>query len=115
MKLSFINEYNPINRDRVAPEPTTKEFEDVWFRLREFEYYRKHKESVEKYGKPTRNMTMSLGEAKEISSGFEDEARKRMWYLASWAEHAPYKPKHERGYMQNDGHLEDGSGTEKGE
>lgn len=117
MKLGFINEYNPINRDRVAPEPTTKEFEDMWFRLREFEYYRKHKESVEKYGKPTRNMTMSLGEAKEISSGFEDEARKRMWYLASWAEHAPYKTKKHQRVLPagNDGGLEENSQTEKGE
>ena len=43
-------------------------FRDNWLRLKEYDYYQKHKESVDKYSEPTPAMLMDKEEAEELKN-----------------------------------------------
>lgn len=79
MKRAFRNEFNGMFL--VNLEPTEKEHEEAWLRMRLYEYYQAHKLSVDKYGIVTPEMQMSDEEVSVVSSYLKEKNRERTEYL----------------------------------
>lgn len=66
MSRVFNNEYSPVffmaNPD-VYLEPVDEEHKTNWIKYRKYEYYKRHKSSVDKYGTPDEDMLISEEEA----------------------------------------------------
>ena len=70
MRAFFYHAYAG-NIALVARETYKKhdlDFRDKWLRLKEYDYYQKHKESVDKYSEPTPAMLMDKKEAEELKN-----------------------------------------------
>ena len=69
MLIAFNNEYVPIfylaNPD-VYLEPVDAEHKTNWLKYRKYEYYKRHKQIVDKYGSPDEDMLISEEEALAI-------------------------------------------------
>lgn len=83
MRVAFYNVYGMINfsldgnvRSNLE-EPTQEHFEN-WEKLRLYEYYIKHKESVDKYGKILPAMQMTEEEVRKLKIWLNDEHKKRI-------------------------------------
>lgn len=95
MTLAFLNEYEPIiydfhigiNHEDVAQleerkketlEHVDPEFKDNWLKMRKYEYYQRHKDSVDKYGivEPDMQLTPSEVENLKIYLKQKDNERK---------------------------------------
>lgn len=83
MERAFINEYDPPyisfnynaifsetneQEKRKVLEPVDQEFKEKWLKIRKYEYYRKHKNSVDKYGVVEPDMMLSDEEVKELEA-----------------------------------------------
>jgi len=89
MYVAFENAYNPIyysfgNRDLLA-QPS-QEHREKWRRMRLYEYYIEHKESIEKYGEVLPEMKMSLKEVEELKKWLEIENEKRLNEIKAYKE-----------------------------
>lgn len=66
MSMAFNNEYEPFfylaNPD-VYLEPVGEEHKTNWIKYRKYEYYKRHKQVVDKYGSPDEDMLISEEEA----------------------------------------------------
>lgn len=68
MRSAYHNTYRypafcDINLSDIPEDP---EHEEKWIKLRMYEYYQEHKESVDRYGKPTEDMLLTPEEAEEL-------------------------------------------------
>ncbi len=82
MESSFRNAYNPIfnylepiEARLKAPEP---EFHDAWMKMRLYEYYQEHKESVDKYGEVLDEMKMTDEEVQKLKQYLEIKIQERL-------------------------------------
>lgn len=74
MNLAFINEYdlieyNPFNSlisTDKAVEKNDPEFKKNWIKMRKYQYYQQHKDSVDKYGIVDSDMTLSDDEVTKL-------------------------------------------------
>lgn len=82
MKLSFLHRYDP----EFFVESTHYDnynHEKNWMKMRNYQYYQEHKESVDKYGKISDGMLMSKEEAKKLERILKKQNKKRSLYLKS--------------------------------
>lgn len=54
--------YNQNHLRGYITEDPSKEYQDAWLKLREYEYYENHRDSVNRYGKVTEAMQMNFEE-----------------------------------------------------
>lgn len=78
MRRAFRNKYNPIF---LTIEPTSLEHEENWIKMRLFEYYQEHKNSVDKYGAVTPEMKMTEEEAMVINTYLKSQDEERLAYI----------------------------------
>ncbi len=91
MMLGFEHEYEPVVYMKGSPEPASEEFKENWLCLREYNYYKKHKDSIDKYGEQTPYMMIDSVQAQELAKVVEAQGRERAAYVVSWSENTPYK------------------------
>ncbi len=83
MQQSFNNAYDPIICNYLGSKKITKyppvdeTFRKAWLVKRKYDYYQKHKASVDLYGKRTPEMTLSDADISKINGFVEQKARKR--------------------------------------
>ncbi len=90
MNLAFHNQYEPIFADlsgyftkeekpqRETLPPVDPEHREKWLKMRRYEYYQAHKESVDKYGTISPDMTLSKEEILELTQYLEQKHEERM-------------------------------------
>lgn len=79
MKRAFTNEYelfffnfsnylfgNERQEERKTLEPADPDFKEKWLKIRKYEYYQRHKASVDKYGVVEPDMTLSNEEVSKL-------------------------------------------------
>jgi len=85
MQLSFDHKFDPhIYGKGYAEERPSEELRENWMKLRTYEYYQDHKDSVDKYGQVTQNMKMNGEELKKVSDHVREEGYKRLQYVENW-------------------------------
>lgn len=89
MNRAFANEYEPVflnivfgNEEQPRKvsktlEPADSEFKEKWLRMRKYEYYQRHKDSVDKYGVVEPDMTLSDDEVIEFKAYLEQKHNER--------------------------------------
>ncbi len=94
MNKAFTNEYEPVFYDMIICnffdegkrqeekpelEPVDQEFKEKWLKMRKYEYYQRHKNSVDKYGVVEQDMQMSEEEVNELKLylSIKSEERKK--------------------------------------
>ena len=93
MNRAFANEYKPLflnidfdiyfgneeqpRKESKTLEPADSEFEEKWLRMRKYEYYQRHKDSVDKYGVVEPDMTLSDDEVIELKAYLEQKHNER--------------------------------------
>ena len=79
INIAFRNIYAPVflswSGDRSTPK---KELKDAWTRVRKYDYYQEHKESVDKYGTILPEMKMTFDEVTMLRYYVEMEGAKRI-------------------------------------
>lgn len=84
IRSAFINNYEPILEmfgllDKE--ERASEEHKNAWIKMRLYQYYQDHKESVDNYGVVTPEMQMSEEEAKNLQLYLDTLHEERMAYL----------------------------------
>lgn len=91
MNNAFSNAYEPIlcnlsgfldnndesDEERKTLEPVDSEFEEKWLKMRKYEYYQRHKDSVDKYGIVEPDMKLSKEEVIELKIYLEQKHYER--------------------------------------
>lgn len=83
MMQAFKNQYEPVwyrlsdNKEENLP-PANPSHKENWLKIRKYEYYQIHKDSVDKYGYVDSDMKMSKKEALEIYDFLKIENKKRL-------------------------------------
>ena len=62
----FRNEFEPVLYHHGFPEPVDEEHKQNWLKAKRYEYYCKHKQSVDKYGEPHPDMLITSEELKNL-------------------------------------------------
>lgn len=89
MRLAFYNLYSVskyganYNQDNDLEKPSQEHYEK-WLKLRLYEYYIEHKDSVDKYGKILPEMKITEEEAFELKAWLDEEHKKRMKQIAEY-------------------------------
>ena len=87
MNMAFENRYEPVftlmNHEMV---PADLEHKEAWIKMRKYEYYIEHKNSVDKYGVITAEMQMSNEEAIELGLYLAKKHGQRKQYLEELGE-----------------------------
>ncbi len=85
MRSAFRNTYEPIwpfaGEKLARMKPAGEEHMSAWLKIRLYEYYQAHKDSVDKYGKVTPEMQMSDEEVEELREYLAKMHEERMSYL----------------------------------
>lgn len=84
IRSAFINNYEPIIElgsllGEMVPAP--EEHKNAWMKMRLYEYYKDHKDSIDKYGEVTPEMQMSDEEVENLKLYLEKLHEDRMAYL----------------------------------
>lgn len=87
MNAAFRNQYEPImynflcslsdEKQNEIP-PVDPKHKEAWMKMRLYEYYCNHKDSIESYGKVTPEMKMTKEEVKELETYLNEENKKRL-------------------------------------
>ncbi len=67
-------------------EPVDSEFREKWLKYRKYEYYKRHKEAVDKYGVVEDDMVMSDFESAELKSYLDDKIKERKRQIEEYKE-----------------------------
>ena len=98
MNNAFSNAYEPIlcnlsgyldnndesDEERKTLEPVDSEFEEKWLKMRKYEYYQRHKDSVDKYGIVEPDMKLSKEEVVELKIYLEQKHHERMTQIEQY-------------------------------
>lgn len=91
MRCAFKNVYDPVrfgrNRDTKDTLEVDPSFKDAWLKMRLYEYYQMHKDSVDKYGTVLPEMQMSDDEVRELKAYLEVMGQARLEQLERIKEH----------------------------
>lgn len=86
MRVAFYNLYS-LSRfnlhDRKLEKPSEEHYEK-WMKLRLYEYYIEHKDSVDKYGQILPEMQMTELEVTELKQWLDEAHKKRMEQIAEY-------------------------------
>lgn len=82
MNSAFRNAFEPVYYlSKKQPEPISEEHKEKWLQMRRYEYYQRHKNSVDKYGNVSKDMLLCGRELKELQMYLESANTKRLKYL----------------------------------
>ena len=88
MSAAFRNSFEPVYyMSKRQPEPPSKEHREKWLQMRRYEYYQRHKDSVDKYGTITQDMLLHGQELEDIKTYLEKENLRRKGYLDGFKAH----------------------------
>lgn len=78
MEIAFSNEYEPVFfLSEVQVPPAEEEHKQNWLKMRRYEYYQRHKKSVDLYGVVSPDMQMSKEEIAELKIYLESKLQER--------------------------------------
>lgn len=89
MRIAFYNLYSVSrfiihgNENKRLEEPSEEHYEK-WMKLRLYEYYVEHKDSVDKYGKILPEMQMTDLEVTELKKWLDESHKKRMQQITEY-------------------------------
>lgn len=86
IKKGYENEFEPMLIKYTAPEFLDKEHKLKWIAAKRYDYYVKHKDSVDKYGKPHPDMLMSDEYAAKLKAELEIENKIRENFVRQWVD-----------------------------
>lgn len=82
MSSAFRNEYEPVFYLSAAQvEPAEEEHKENWLKIRRYEYYKRHKKSVDLYGSISHDMLMSMEEVAELREYLDNKHQERKQYI----------------------------------
>lgn len=82
MKSAFRNEYEPVFfSSDFQVEPAEEEHKQKWLKMRRYEYYQRHKESVDLYGFVSPDMLMSDEEVAELKIYLDQKHQERKLHI----------------------------------
>jgi len=82
MSHVFSNIYEPIFfMSNIQIEPAAPEHREKWIKMRKYEYYKRHKKSVDMYSPDSEELKMSDEEAYQIRRYLEEKHQERMIYI----------------------------------
>lgn len=88
MNRAFNNEFEPIylsyNKDKL--EKVNPKFRANWLKMRRYEYYQEHKDSVDKYGVFEPDMLLSKQEIDVLQEYLNEEQQKRKLEIKKYQE-----------------------------
>lgn len=94
MKKAFMNKYDPVDmqirRSEIPYEHTTGEHLEKWLRLRRYQYYQVHKESVDAYGIQNNIMDITPEALRELTRELLVLDQERMQYLKDYEANSTY-------------------------
>ena len=91
MSQSFDHMYRPVVYLKGSPNPPEPTHKQNWIKLRLYEYYTEHKESVDKFSYPTPEMLMSETDIEVLRKELNKQNSERQAYIDEW--HKSTKPK----------------------
>lgn len=95
MRSAFMNTYNPIlglSSIYVDMEHPSDEHQNAWLKMRLYQYYQDHKDSVDKYGKITSEMQLSQEEVENLQLYLSKLHDERMAYISNLKEREKHEP-----------------------
>lgn len=82
MLKAFNNKYyNALDIMSYDIEEPLQIHKNIWIKVREYEYYCKHKNSVDLYGQVTDNMKLSLEEVRKLKLYLYKKDIERLYYI----------------------------------
>ena len=102
MRIGFEHIYEPCMFTLGKPNPASEEHKNNWLADREYQYYKLHKKSVDKYGVPTPAMLMTSAEHAELLTVLTKQNIQRMKYLEDWQEGSLINSKQQKKYAEED-------------
>ena len=82
MESAFRNEYHPIfYLSKVQVEQVEEEHKQKWLKMRRYEYYQRHKKSVDLYGVVSSDMLMSDEAVAELRTYLNKKHQERKQYI----------------------------------
>lgn len=109
MSSAFRNEYEPVflnidfsnffgdeeqpKQERKTLESVDSEFKEKWLKMRKYEYYQRHKDSVDKYGIAESDMTLSEEEVAELKIYLEQKHNERMIQIEQYKKGTQGQPR----------------------
>ncbi len=84
MSASFCHIYEPLQLLVGTPPKADDDHKKNWLANREYEYYQRHKNSVDKYGTKTPAMEMTNEEHSKIISILEKQNELRSKFIENW-------------------------------
>lgn len=98
MKIAFMNKYDPVDvqirRSEIPYEHPTDEHLEQWLRLRRYQYYQVHKESVDAYGTQNNIMDITPEALRELTRELLVLDQERMNYLEEFKANSTYESFH---------------------
>ena len=84
IRKSFEHEFEPVIYFHGSPDPASEEHRKNWVALRKYDYYRKHKDSINKYGFITPEMNLTAEEVNKLEQILEVQNAERKQYIDEW-------------------------------
>ena len=82
MASAFRNEYEPIfYLSESQVEPVEEEHKQKWLKMRRYEYYQRHKKSVDLYGVVSPDMLMTAEEVQELKKYLAQKHQERKQHI----------------------------------
>lgn len=82
MESAFRNEYQPVfYLSEVQVEPIEEEHKQKWLKMRRYEYYQRHKKSVDLYGVVSPDMLMTDEEVIELRTYLDKKHQERKQHI----------------------------------
>lgn len=86
MKIAFSNRFEPVQysfleQNDADLKPANSEHKRIWLLVREYEYYKNHKDSIEKYGKITDAMRLSSSQIANYYTYLKEANAERLEYI----------------------------------
>lgn len=86
ISTGFSNEFEPVLYGQVAPAPADKEHRENWLKLQRYEYYCRHKRSVDRYGEPHPDMLITPREVRRLYEVLSVQNKSRRQEISQWKE-----------------------------
>ena len=84
IQASFRNEFEPVIYLHGSPIPANEEHKKNWLKAKRYEYYCKHKQSVDKYGTPHPDMLITSEEIKFLYDILPAQNLERKKIIEEW-------------------------------
>ena len=101
MKKGFGHKYEPVVFMVGAPDDADEEHKINWFANREYQYYQRHKNSVDAYGTLTPAMRMTPEENAKLVAILEKQNEERTKFIENWKRNSKSKPIHYQPYIDD--------------